>query len=108
MDKKELEKLYKDFTLQLVLSKNLDDIGLIAITKNQLKQIIKIIKHYNQIQTQVKKQQEVIDKAINILKDNFVYDYVRSCDTTDGVGYDEIDTECFTYRVYELLKEVSE
>lgn len=49
-----------------------------------------------------------IDKAMNILKDNFVYDYVRSCDTTDGVGYDEIDTEHFTYRVYELLKEVSE
>lgn len=45
---------------------------------------------------------------MSILKDNFVYDYVRSCDTTDGVGYDEIDTEHFTYRVYEILKEVSE
>ena len=43
MDKEELENLYKDFTSQLVLSKNLDDIGLIAITKKQLKQIIKII-----------------------------------------------------------------
>lgn len=60
------------------------------------------------LEQQCKKQKEVIDKAINILKDNFVYDYVRSCDTTDGVGYDEIDTEHFTYRVYELLKEVSE
>lgn len=69
MDKKELENLYKDFTLQLVLSKNLDDIGLIAITKNQLKQIIKIIKHYNQIQTQVKKQKEVIDKAVNDIQE---------------------------------------
>lgn len=49
-----------------------------------------------------------IDKAMNILKDNFVYDYVRSCDTTDGVGYDEIDTEHFTYRVYEILDEVLE
>lgn len=54
------------------------------------------------------RQKEVINKAMSILKDNFVYDYVRSCDTTDGVGYDEIDTEHFTYRVYELLKEVSE
>ena len=61
MEKEELEKLYKDFTLQLVLSKNLDDIGLIAITKKQLKQIIKIINHYNQIQSQLKKQKEVID-----------------------------------------------
>ena len=69
MDKKELEKLYKDFTLQLVLSKNLDDIGLIAITKNQLKQIIKIITHYNQIQTQVKKQKKIIDKAEKILNE---------------------------------------
>lgn len=57
---------------------------------------------------QVKKQKEVIDKTMSILKDNFVYDYVRSCDTTDEVGYDEIDTEHFTYIVYELLKEVSE
>lgn len=61
MEKEELENLYKGFTLQLVLSKNLDDIGLIAITKKQLKQIIKIINHYNQIQSQLKKQKEVID-----------------------------------------------
>ena len=54
------------------------------------------------------RQKEVINKAMSILKDNFVYDYVRSCDTTDGVGYDEIDTEHFTYRVYEILNEVSE
>lgn len=64
--------------------------------------------YIEQLEQQCKKQKEVIDKAMNILKDNFVYDYVRSCDTTDGVGYDEIDTEHFTYRVYELLKEVSE
>lgn len=51
---------------------------------------------------------EVINKAMSILKDNFVYDYVRSCDTTDGVGYDEIDTEHFTYKVYKILEEVSE
>ena len=60
------------------------------------------------LEQQCKKQKEVIDKAMSILKNNFVYDCVRSCDTADGVGYDEIDTEHFTYRVYELLKEVSE
>lgn len=64
--------------------------------------------YIEQLEQQCKKQKEVIDKAMNILKDNFVYDYVRSCDTTDGVGYDEIDTEHFTYKVYEILKEVSE
>lgn len=66
------------------------------------------VDYVEELEQQCKKQKEVIDKAMNILKDNFVYDYVRSCDTTDEVGYDEIDTEHFTYRVYELLKEVSE
>jgi hypothetical protein len=69
MDKEELENLYKDFTSQLVLSKNLDDIGLIAITKKQLKQIIKIINHYNQIQSQLKKRKEVIDRILNETKE---------------------------------------
>ena len=69
MDKEELENLYKDFTSQLVLSKNLDDIGLIAITKKQLKQIIKIINYYNQIQSQLKKQKEVIDRILNETKE---------------------------------------
>lgn len=61
-----------------------------------------------ELEQQCKKQKEVIDKAMDILKDNFVYDYVRSCDTSDGVGYDEVDTEHFTYKAYEILKEVSE
>lgn len=69
---------------------------------------VDLITKYMFLEQQCKKQKEAIDKAMNILKDNFVYDYVRSCDTTDGVGYDEIDTEHFTYRVYKLLKEVSE
>ena len=69
MDKEKLENLYKDFTSQLVLSKNLDDIGLIAITKKQLKQIIKIINHYNQIQSQLKKRKEVIDRILNETKE---------------------------------------
>lgn len=64
--------------------------------------------YIEQLEQQCKKQKEVIDRAVSILKDNFVYDYVRSCDTTDEVGYDEIDTEHFTYRIYEILKEVSE
>ena len=66
----------------------------------------KITHAIRELQQENQKHKEVIDKAMGILKDNFVYDYVRSCDTTDGVGYDEIDTEHFTYRVYEILKEV--
>lgn len=64
-----------------------------------------IVDYVEELEQQCKKQKEVIDKAVSILKDNFVYDYVRSCDTTNGVGYDEIDTEHFTYRVYEILNE---
>ena len=75
------------------------------IPKNVFKELFNEMINWKE---ESKKQQEVIDKAVSILKDNFVYDYVRSCDTTDGVGYDEIDTEHFTYRVYEMLKEVSE
>lgn len=72
------------------------------------KELNEVVDYINNLEQQVKKQKEVIDKAVSILKDNFVYDYVRSCDTTDGVSYEEIDTEHFTYKVYELLKEVSE
>lgn len=57
------------------------------------------------IDSSFKAQKEAIKKAMNILKDNFLSEYVRSCDTSDGVGYDEIDTEHFTYKVYEILKE---
>ncbi len=76
-----------------------------SFTYKDLAEFEAIIDFYEQ---QAKKQKEVIDKAMDILKDNFVYDYVRSCDTSDGVGYDEVDTEHFTYKAYEILKEVSE
>lgn len=46
-----------------------------------------------------------IDKAIKILKEHFVEEYIRSCDTSDGVGRYEIDTEHWTYKVYEQLKD---
>lgn len=85
--------------------------GKVFINNHEITDIdtfFKVADENTRLLEQVKKQKEVIDKAMNILKDNFVYDYVRSCDTTDGVGYDEIDTEHFTYRVYELLNEVSE
>lgn len=72
------------------------------------KELNDIVDYIDELEQQCKKQKEVIDKAMNILKDNFVYDYVRSCDTTDGVGCEEIDTEHFTYKVYEILKEVQE
>lgn len=85
--------------------------GKVFINNHEITDIdtfFKVAKENTRLLKQVKKQKAVIDKAMSILKDNFVYDYVRSCDTADGVGYDEIDTEHFTYRVYEILNEVSE
>lgn len=104
MEKEELEKLYKDFTLQLVLSKNLDDIGLIAITKKHLKQIIKIIKHYNQIQSQLKKQKEVIDKAIETLEKGITF-----CENDSQGIYDKCNIAINREKkILNILKEVSE
>ena len=102
MDKEELENLYKDFTSQLVLSKNLDDIGLIAMTKKQLKQIIKIINHYNQIQSQLKKQKEVIDKAIETLEKGITF-----CENDSQGIYDKCNIAINREKkVLDILKEV--
>ena len=102
MDKEELENLYKDFTSQLVLSKNLDDTGLIAMTKKQLKQIIKIINHYNQIQSQLKKQKEVIDKAIETLEKGITF-----CENDSQGIYDKCNIAINREKkVLDILKEV--
>lgn len=52
------------------------------------------------------KYKEVIDKAIEMIKDYIPEEYVRSCDTSDGIGRYELDTESWQYKVYEMLKEV--
>ena len=52
------------------------------------------------------KYREVIDKAIEIIKDNIPEEYVRSCDTADYIGRYELDTDTWQYKVYEMLKEV--
>lgn len=54
----------------------------------------------------IKKYKEVIDKAIEMIKDYIPEEYVRSCDTGDGIGRYELDTESWQYKVYEILKEV--
>ena len=47
---------------------------------------------------------EVIEKAIEMIKDYIPEEYVRSCDTGDGIGRYELDTESWQYKVYEILK----
>lgn len=61
---------------------------------------------YEELQQENQKYKEVIDKAIEIIKDYIPEEYIRSCDTEDGIGRYELDTESWQYRVYEILKEV--
>ena len=86
---------------------------------NSLKTRIKTIKRRRQKQTQkIKKYKELItnmnnslnnkqqriDKAMGILKEHFVEEYVRSCDTEDGIGRYEVDTDHWIYETYQILK----
>lgn len=105
MDKERLVRIGKFLNDRLIIHRNVENN---TPWTTEEKMIQELYDNYLELLIKHKKQQEVIDKAMSILKDNFVYDYVRSCDTTDGVGYDEIDTEHFTYIIYEILKEVSE
>ena len=42
-------------------------------------------------------------EASNILKDYIPDEYIRSCDTSDGIGRYELDTESWQYKIYEIL-----
>lgn len=44
-----------------------------------------------------------IGKMLENLKDNIPVEYVRSCDTSDGIGYYEEDTESWQYQLYNYI-----
>lgn len=56
------------------------------------------------MQKRIEKQKEVIEKAIEMINDYIPEEYVRSCNTGDGIGRYELDTESWQYKVYEILK----
>lgn len=62
-------------------------------------------KEYQKLEQENKELKNKIEKVIEILKEHFVEEYIRSCDTSDGVGRYEIDTEHWTYKAYEQLKD---
>lgn len=43
---------------------------------------------------------EELEELLETLKYNIPEDYIRSCDTSDGIGYYEIDTESWQYKLY--------
>lgn len=61
-------------------------------------------KQIKQLQQESNQLKDRIEKATAILKENFVEEYVRSCDTADGVGYYEVDKYHWTYEAYQILK----
>lgn len=62
-------------------------------------------RYIEQLQQENKELHNKIDKAIEILKEHFLEEWVRSSDTSDATGRMEIDTEHWTYKAYEILKD---
>ena len=65
------------------------------------------LKELQQENKKLKEQLEASEKArkeaSNILKDYIPDEYIRSCDTSDGIGRYELDTESWQYKIYEIL-----
>lgn len=97
--KKIEDELVDNIEDDVVLSGVLNHMDMINITIDTQLKTIKLLKQEN------KELHNKIDKAIKILKEHFVEEYIRSCDTSDGVGRCEIDTEHWTYKAYEILKD---
>ena len=49
-------------------------------------------------------KEEIINKLLEELKNNIPEDYVRSYDTSDGVGYYELDEDSWQYQVYHYIE----
>lgn len=63
----------------------------------------KFLKEYQQLKEKLKINEKAIEEASSILKYYIPEDYIRSCDTSDGVGKYELDTESWQYKIYEIL-----
>lgn len=56
-----------------------------------------------QLKEKLEKSEKARKEASNILKDYIPDEYIRSCDTSDGIGRYELDTESWQYKIYEIL-----
>ena len=85
-----------------------------SIYETTIKNPKKIAEFYKQLSEQkdieIKQLKEKIEasekarkEASNILKDYIPDEYIRSCDTSDGIGRYELDTESWQYKIYEIL-----
>ena len=55
------------------------------------------------LKEQLEASEKARKEASNILKDYIPDEYIRSCDTSDGIGRYELDTESWQYKIYEIL-----
>ena len=62
-----------------------------------------LLKENQQLKEQLEKSEKARKEASNILKDYIPDEYIRSCDTSDGIGRYELDTESWQYKIYEIL-----
>lgn len=58
--------------------------------------------HERDLET-IKKQKEVIDKVINMLKNNFVYEYIRSCDANGEFYQESITKQSFIDNIKSIV-----
>lgn len=100
------EKPIKDFVKSGFCVKNICK----DCNNKKQKDVYKNSKNYHKLQQenqQLKEQLEASGKArkeaSNILKDYIPDEYIRSCDTSDGIGRYELDTESWQYKIYEIL-----
>lgn len=59
--------------------------------------------YIKQLKEQLEASEKARKEASNILKDYIPDEYIRSCDTSDGIGRYELDTESWQYKIYEIL-----
>lgn len=65
--------------------------------------INKLLEENQQLKEQLEASEKARKEASNILKDYIPDEYIRSCDTSDGIGRYELDTESWQYKIYEIL-----
>lgn len=103
MEKERLKQIGSFLNDRLIIHRNVENDTPWTAEEKMIKELYD---SYLDLLIEYNKQKEIIDKAINIIKQEIPEEYIRSCDTSDGTGRYELDTESWQYKVYGILKEV--
>lgn len=69
----------------------------------ETEEVRNLVKENQKLKEQLEASEKARKEASNILKDYIPDEYIRSCDTSDGIGRYELDTESWQYKIYEIL-----